>query len=120
MIGFDYNQVTPRGNNIIVEHEDYERKVGSIYLTEKLTGQEEIGFASGKILKIGNKVLDFVNLGRDVLLTEEDLLNKKAIYRQHLKNAWRLTKLDNGVTISMVRIEDVVGLVDMDVKVTAL
>jgi hypothetical protein len=114
-----YKQIRPRKYQVIIKHDVDERKIGSLVLTDKLLGAEEIGFGTGKVLKIGDKVLDFLNRGRQSLLTESDLTSQRVMYRQYLSNAWKFDKEDNQV-ICMIHVHDLVGLVPETVSVTSL
>lgn len=109
--------ITPLGYWLVVKAEKRkEMTSGGILLTQKETYQETIGFHVGKVLKIGNKVLDFMNINRDIKITEEELLSRRLILRYYLKDIMKFKISTNDEPIFLLHIADpnvnVIGLCD--------
>lgn len=103
-----WQQVYPKGFWVLVKADvDQEYTSGGILLTQELPGSAKLGYYTGDILRFGDKVLSFVNMNRDVPLTEQDLLTKKLIYKHYLSDVVKfLCKDDDNRSIFMIHLAD--------------
>lgn len=110
-------KTTPIGYWLIVKAEKRrEQTSGGILLTQTETNQEKLGFHVGKVLKIGDKVLDFININRDNKITEEELFSRRLILRYYLKDVMKFKISSTDEPIFLLHIADpnvnIIGLCD--------
>ena len=114
------DNVTPVGFWAMLQAEKRNTTLSSgLILTQKETAAEEVGFHTAKILKIGDRVLDFININRDEKLTKEQLLSKRLILRYFMKDVIRFQQSDLYEPKFLVHMADpsvtIIGLVDDEV-----
>ena len=112
--------VNPKGYWVMLKAEKRKTTLESgLILTQKETYSEDIGFHSAKIMKLGDKVLDFININRDVKLTKEDILSKRLIIRYYMKDVIRFKESSLEEPVYLVNMADpsitILGLIDDEV-----
>lgn len=115
-----WEQVNPTGYWVLVRADKQQEKTqGGIILTQNLGGDTIFGYYTGRILKFGDKVLDFLNCNREDKITAEDLLNNKLVYKNYLVDAVKFMYKDSeDRTIFMLHLADpnlnIIGLAAED------
>jgi len=103
----DWKNTNPLGYWMIVRGDKRKDTLSSgIVLTQKETYAESIGFYTASILKMGDKVLDFINTGREEKLTEESISKKKILIRYYFKDVIQFEKEGKENPVFMVHIAD--------------
>jgi site-specific recombinase XerD len=103
----DWKNTNPLGYWMIVRGDKRKDTLSSgIILTQKETYAESIGFYTASILKMGDKVLDFINTGREEKLTEESISKKKILIRYYFKDVIQFEKEGKENPVFMVHIAD--------------
>lgn len=103
----DWKNTNPLGYWMIVRGDKRKDTLSSgIILTQKETYAESIGFYTASILKMGDKVLDFINTGRKEKLTEESISKKKILIRYYFKDVIQFEKEGKENPVFMVHIAD--------------
>jgi hypothetical protein len=103
----DWQKTTPLSYWMIVRGDKRKDTLSSgIILTQKETYAESVGFYTASILKMGDKVLDFINTGREEKLTEETLRQKKILIRYYFKDVIQFEKEGKENPVFMVHIAD--------------
>jgi len=103
----DWKNTNPLGYWMIVRGDKRKDTLSSgIILTQKETYAESIGFYTASILKMGDKVLDFINTGREEKLTEESISKKKILIRYYFKDVIQFEKEGKESPVFMVHIAD--------------
>lgn len=103
----DWKNTNPLGYWMIVRGDKRKDTLSSgIILTQKETYAESIGFYIASILKMGDKVLDFINTGREEKLTEESISKKKILIRYYFKDVIQFEKEGKENPVFMVHIAD--------------
>lgn len=111
-----WEQVHPTGYWLLARADkDQTQTQGGIFLTQTLGGEAIFGYYTGKVLRYGDKVLDFLNCNRTSKITQEELLNEKLIYKNYLADTVKfLYKDKDDHKIFMLNIADpnlnIVGL----------
>lgn len=103
----DWQKTTPFGYWAIVRGDKRKDTLDSgIILTQKETYSEAVGFYTASFLKIGDKVLNFINTGREEKLTEEQLFSKKLLLRHYFKDVIRFEAAGLENPVYMVHLAD--------------
>lgn len=112
------NQIYPKGHWILVKADKEQTQTqGGILLTQTLGGEANFGYYTGKILRYGDRVLEFLNCNREEKITHEEFISKRLIYKNYLADTVKLLYKDKeGHKIFMLHIADpnlnIVGLLD--------
>lgn len=103
----DWRKTNPLSYWMIVRGDKRKDTLSSgLILTQKETYAESVGFYTASILKMGDKVLDFINTGREEKLTEEALKQKKILIRYYFKDVIQFEKEGKENPVFMVHIAD--------------
>lgn len=87
-----WRNVRPLGDMIMIVRDEYPKKVGSIILTDELPHAANIAYFSGRVIKIGEKVVKLLGLER-----EEDIVGKRVAFRRYLSECVTLReRYDDG------------------------
>lgn len=109
------NKIKNPGRDWLLVIKDVEQKsIGSILLTEELPYAANIGYYSGRVIKIGVNVASFLNL------KEEEILNKRIAFRQYLADAIKFAEKINDQTVFLIHAKDVDLVIDETTDISML
>lgn len=103
-----WQDINPIGHWILVKADNQQKSTsGGILLMEDLPGSVSMSYYTGDVLKYGEKVLDFLNINRDLPLTSADLSSKKLIYKHYLSEVIKfLCKDEDERDVFLINIAD--------------
>ena len=91
-----WDQVYPTGYWLLVKADkDQTQTQGGILLTQRLGGEATFGYYTGKVLRYGDQVLEFLNCNRDEKITHEEFTNEKLIYKNYLSDTVKFLYKDH-------------------------
>jgi co-chaperonin GroES (HSP10) len=73
------DNIRPLNDYIVIARDEYPKAVGSILLTEELPMAANIAYYSGRVLKIGPRVLSLLGL-----TSEDQIIGKRVAFRRYL------------------------------------
>jgi co-chaperonin GroES (HSP10) len=113
----DWHKFSPRGKWVLVKADPrVKQTAGGIILTDQQTMVERVMEGTGHILKIGTDREGILDATGGVMLES----GMRIFYRGFLKDAFHEFSTDaDGLTIFLLRAEDVMGIIDEDVRMGA-
>ncbi len=91
-----WDQLYPTGYWLLVKADkDQTQTQGGILLTQRLGGEATFGYYTGKVLRYGDQVLEFLNCNRDEKITHEEFTNEKLIYKNYLSDTVKFLYKDH-------------------------
>jgi hypothetical protein len=107
----DPRQIKPINEWLMVLRDENPKAVGSILLTDTLPFAANVGYYSGRVYKIGDKVCSALNV------TEEEILNSKVVFRQYLSDVVNFNEKIDDKQVFLLHSKDVEMIVDDSVDI---
>lgn len=95
-------------------------EIGGILLTQTLTGAERVGHSTSRIVRAGEDVPMLLGL-EDTRV--EDLVGKRILHRDYLKDAWKFgphPDEDDDRVYFLIKADDIAALVPDEAVITSM
>jgi hypothetical protein len=118
-----WETINPLNDMLMIVRDDYPKAKGSILLTEELPVAANIAYYSGRVIKIGPRVLSLLGLEK-----EEDIVGKRVAFRRYLSEIVTLREKYDGKDVFLLHAgkgdapntSEVEILLDEDTKINLL